>query len=188
MMKALLAVGLLFLLSGSGLANLIVNGDFEQALDVGWTDTVNVITGDHRFERGDTFGNGTGYAAKVYKYLGYFASLRQTVAVPNLDVTLAFDARLLQALGSSTCWPVAAFLVRYIDAAGAELGSTVWYNHSVYANWQRNDTCNLIEVTSTAWNHYELNLASEVAANLPGVSAADVSKVCVDLFAYDSGT
>jgi hypothetical protein len=180
--------GLLALLAGTGMANYIVNGDFEQPTAVGWTDTVHVIAGDYRFELSDTLGLGAGQASKVRKYLGKFASRRQAVAVPNTNLTLTFDARLVQALGSSTCWPVAAVFVRYLNAAGAELGATCWYNHSVYANWQDNDTMNLIEVTSLDWNHYELNIAGELAANLPGVNAADVAQVMVDLFAFDSGT
>jgi hypothetical protein len=188
MRKALLAVGLLALLSGSGLANLIVNGGFEEPFETGWKDTVFSMAGDFRYERGDTFGNGTGYAAKVYKYLASFASLYQAVPVTGLDLTLSFDARLLQGSGSSTCWPVAAFFARYLNAGGNEIGATCWYNHSVYADWRDNDTMNLIEITSADWNHYEINLADEIATNLPGVNAADVAMVCVDLFAYDNGT
>ena len=180
--------GLFLLLSGTGLANLIINGDFEQSMDVGWTDTVYVIAGDYRYEQGDTFGSGTGQAVKVRKYLGKFASLQQAVAVSGTDLTLTFDAKLNQALGSSTCWPVAAMFVRYLGAAGNELGATCWYNHSTYADWRDNDTMNLIEVTSFDWNHYELIIASELATNLPGVNATDVAQVMVDLFAFDSGT
>lgn len=188
MRKALLAVGLLALLSGTGFANLIVNGDFEEPFETGWKDTVFSMAGDFRFERSDTFGLGTGYAAKAYKYLASFASLRQAVPVTGVDLTLSFDAKLVQYGGSSTCWPVAAFFARYLNAEGFEIGATCWYNHSIYADWRDNDTMNLIEITSDAWNHYEISVANEIATNLPGVNAADVAMVCVDLFAYDNGT
>ena len=188
MNRIFVAIGMLALLAGAGMANLIVNGDFEQPPEVGWKDTVYVIAGDYRYEQSDTLGLGTGQATKVRKYLGKFASRRQAVAVPGTNLTLTFDAKLVQGLGSSTCWPVAAMFVRYLDAAGVELGATGFYNHSVYATWVDSSTLHLNEVTSFDWNHYELGIADELSKNLPGVNAADVSQVMVDLFAYDHGT
>jgi opacity protein-like surface antigen len=188
MSRVLLAAGLLVLLSSAVPANLLVNGDFEQPLETGWKDTVYSLAGDYRYERSDTFGQGTGQAAKARKYLAKFASLRQAVPVPGADLTLSFDARLNIGGGSSTCWPVAAVFVRYLDASGAELGATCWYNHHPSADWLDNDTMNLVEVTSFDWNRYELRIAQEIATNLPGVSPEDVGQVMFDLFAYDNGT
>jgi hypothetical protein len=188
MNRIVLAIGILALLAGTGMANLFVNGDFEQPPEVGWKDTVYVIAGDYRYEVSDTLGLGTGQATKVRKYLGKFASRRQAVAVPGTDLTLTFDARLVQGLGSSTCWPVAAMFVRYLDAAGTELGATCFYNHSVYATWTESSTLNLNEVTSLDWNHYQLRIAEEISTNLPGVNAANVAQVMVDVFAFDNGT
>lgn len=188
MKRILLVAGLLVMLSGSGTANLLVNGDFEQPLSVGWKDTVFSLGGDYRFERSDTFGSGTGYAAKVYKLLALFASLSQVAPVPGPDLRLSFDARLRIEEGSSTCWPVAAVFARYRTGQGRELGATCWYKHSIYANWRSSDTFHLIEVTADGWNHYELDIAAELNANLPRINPADVAQVVIDLYAYDSGT
>jgi hypothetical protein len=188
-MNRILAVaGILALVAGAGAANLFVNGDFEQPPEVGWKDTVYSIAGDYRYERSDTFGSGTGYAMKARKYLAKFASLQQSVAVPNTDMDLTFDAKLVWGGGSSTCWPVAAMFVRYLDAGGAELGATCYYNHSPYADWSGNDTLNLVEVTSFDWNRYQLHVGQELSTNLPGVNAANVAQVMVDIFAFDNGT
>jgi len=110
----------LLALAGFGFAdNLLVNGDFEQPLEVGWTDTVVGSTGLFSFTRADTLGQPTpGFAASVYKTLASYASLSQTVDVPGVDLTLQFDGKLEIGGGSSTCWPVAAFYIRYRDAAG----------------------------------------------------------------------
>ncbi len=182
------AAWLLVLMAGTGAANLFVNGDFEQPQEVGWKDSIYSIAGDYRYERSDTFGSGTGYAMKVRKYLASFASLLQAAPVPGTNLTVAFDAKLVWGGGSSTCWPVAAMFVRYLNADGAELGATCFYNHSPYADWRGNDTLNLVEVTSFDWNHYELHVGTELNSNLPGVNAADVAQVMVALFAYDNGT
>jgi opacity protein-like surface antigen len=184
----MLAAAVLALLAGTGMANLFVNGDFEQPPEVGWKDTVYSMAGDFRYERSDTFGLGTGYAMKARKYLAKFAALQQAVPVSSTDLTLRFDAKLVWGGGSSTCWPVAAVFVRYLDAANAELGATCYYNHSPYATWAGNDTLHLVEITSFDWNRYELNLASELSTNLPGVNTANVTQVMFDIFAFDNGT
>ncbi|MBM3322771.1 hypothetical protein FJY69_04780 [candidate division WOR-3 bacterium] len=188
MMRISAAVGMLALLAGSGMANLLVNGDFEQPLEVGWKDTVYSMAGDYRFERSDTFGSGTGYAMKARKYLAKFASVRQAVAVTGTDLDLSFDAKLVWGSGSSTCWPVAAVFVRYLDAAGAELGATCYNNHSPYSTWTGNDTLHLVEVTSFDWNRYQLHVGQELSTNLPGVNGAAVAQVMVDMFAFNNGT
>jgi len=192
MKKSLPALLLALLLAGAaGADGLLLNGDFEQPLDVGWTDTVQNSAGTFSFTRADTFGQPTpGYAAKVYKYLARYASLRQTVDVPSANLTLTFDARLKIGGGSSTCWPVASVWVRYLDANSTELGNTRFCRSSVYSTWVNSDTVHLIEIADTTggWNNYSLNLAEEIAANLPGVSAADVARITIDLFAYDNGT
>ena len=192
MQRILLVSAFLLMLAGPVTASeYIVNGDFEQTLDVGWTDTTLNSAGSYAFERADTFGQPTpGYAAKAYKMLAKFASLRQTVDVPSVDLTLSFDGRLKMGGGSSTCWPVASFWVRYADASGVELGNTRFCRSSVYSTWASSDTVHLIEITDTtgAWNNYSLNLREEIVANLPGVNPDNVAKVTVDLFAFDNGT
>ena len=192
MQRILLASAFLLFLAGPVTADeFLVNGDFEQSLDVGWTDTVESSAGSFAFSREDTFGQPTpGYAAKVYKYLAKYASLRQTVDVPNVDLTLNFDARLKIGGGSSTCWPVASLWIRYADASGLELGNTRICRSSVYSTWTKSDTVNIIEITDTtgAWHNYTLNLRDELATNLPGINADNVKKITVDLFAYDNGT
>ena len=192
MQKILLASAFLLFLAGPVTADeLLVNGGFEQTLDVGWTDTVANEAGTFAFERADTFGQPTpGFAAKVTKYLARYASLRQTVDVPSVDLTLSFDGRFKIAGGSSTCWPVASLWIRYADASGVELGNTRICRSSIYSTWASSDTVHKIEVSDTtgAWDNYSINLREELATNLPGINPDNVKKVTVDLFAYDNGT
>jgi hypothetical protein len=168
----------------------LVNGDFEQPLDVGWTDTAKVEVGTFSFERSDTFGQpNPGYAAKAYKMLARYASIYQTVDVPDVNLTLSLDARLKIGGGSSTCWPVASVWVRYADSFGLELGNTRICLSSVYSTWTKSDTVGIIEITDTtgAWHHYNLNLKQELS-HLPGINPDAVKKITIDLFAYDNGT
>jgi hypothetical protein len=187
----LLTAVLLALALPAAAGELLVNGDFEQSLDAGWTDTVQLEAGTYFFDRADTFGQPSpGFAAVVHKELARYAALRQTVDVADVGLVLGFDARLKIGGGSSTCWPVASVWVRYANAAGLELGNTRICRSSEYSTWAKSETVSIIEVTDTtgAWNHYSLDLAQELATHLPGISSADVKKVTVDLFAYDNGT
>jgi hypothetical protein len=191
MQRILLATAFFLFLAGPVTADeFLVNGDFEQSLDVGWTDTIVSSAGLGTIERSDTLGQPTpGNAVRVYKYLAQFSSLSQTVDVPSTDVSLTFDARFRIGGGSSTCWPVASFWVRYIDASGVELGNTRYYLHDQYATWAKSDTVSLFQVTDTGvWRNYSLNIAQELNTNLPGVNPSNVAKLCVDIFAYDNGT
>ena len=184
------AVVFLAVLAGLASANLLVNGDFEQPISVGW-DTVSAnVAGSDTFTWSDTLGQPTpGHAAAVYKYLASHASLNQTVDVPSVNLTLTFDARFQIGGGSSTCWPVAAFVVRYLDAAGTSLGNSQIYLHDQYCTWAGSDTQSLIDITTPGvWTPYTLNIASELSTHLPGINPADVSKLQIDLFSYDNGT
>ena len=192
MQRILLTSALLLMFAGPAAATqYLVNGDFEQPLNVGWIDTANVEVGTYSFERSDTFGQPSpGYAAKAYKMLARYASIRQTVDVPDVNLTLNLDARLKIGGGSSTCWPVASVWARYADSSGLELGNTRIYLHNQYCTWAKSDTVSLIQVSDTtgAWNHYTLNLKQELAGHLAGINPDAVKKITIDLFAYDNGT
>jgi uncharacterized protein (DUF779 family) len=178
-------------LTGLGLGTeLLVNGDFEQPLDVGWTDTVVSAAGSANFERSDTLGQPSpGFAVRVYKYLASYASLSQTVDVPDVNLALSFDGRLSIGGGSSTCWPVAAVIVRYLDASATSLGNTRIYLHDQYCTWATSDTQSLIDITTPGvWTPYSLDIASELSTHLSGINPASVSKLKVELFAFDNGT
>lgn len=188
MTKKVLAAGILALVVSIGWSNLLVNGDFEAPFEGSW-DTLATGAGFWAMERSDTLGSGTGYAARAYKYLADYASIAQTVPVVGADLALSFDARLWVNGGSPSCWPVAALIVRYLDTGGTELGSTKFYCHDEFAQWQSSDTAHLVDVSRmTGWNHYDLNIRQEITENLPGVNPARVGNVRVELYAFDSGT
>jgi hypothetical protein len=177
-------------LVGLASANLLVNGDFEQAIDVGWDTIADNAAGGDTFTWSDTLGQpSTGHAVAVRKYLAKYASTNQTVNIPGVNLTLTFDGRLQIGGGSSTCWPVASFVVRYLDSAGVSLGNTKLYLHDQYCDWAGSDTQSLIDITTPGvWTPFSLDIASELSAHLPGIDPASVKKLTVDLYAYDNGT
>jgi uncharacterized protein (DUF779 family) len=191
MNRTMIVLSLLAGLAACGFADeLLTNGHFEQPLDVGWDTTAVNLAGGDTFSRADTFGQpAPGYAAKARKYLASYASIRQTVDIPDVNLALTFDGRLSIGGGSSTCWPVAAFVVRYLDAGGTSLGNSKIYLHDQYCTWAVSDTQSLIEVTTPGvWTQFSLDIAAELAAHLPGINPANVRKLTAELFSFDNGT
>ncbi len=184
------AVIFLAVLVGLASANLLVNGDFEQTIDVGWDTIAENSAGGDTITWSDTLGQpSSGYAVAVRKYLAKYASMSQTVDVPDVNLTLTFDGRLEIGGGSSTCWPVASFVVRYLDASGVSLGNTKIYLHDQYCSWAVGDTQSLIDITTPGvWTQFSLDIADELSKHLPGIAAASVKKLTVELYAYDNGT
>ena len=184
------AVILFTALVGLASANLLVNGDFEQPIGVGWDTVSNNLAGADTVFWVDTLGQpSAGYAVAVRKHLLSYASVQQTVDVSGANFTLTFDGRLQIGGGSSTCWPAAAFVVRYLDSTGASLGNTMLCLHDQYCTWESSDTQSLIDVkTPGEWTPFSLNVASELSAHLPGIDPANVKKLTISLYAYDNGT
>lgn len=171
-------------------AEFLTNGDFEQPLSVGWTQGINNAAGEYSFDRWDTMGQPTpGFAARVYKYLMFYATLSQTADVPGAALEFRFDGRLRMAGGSSACWPAGAVVLSYLSSSGAELGSTMFLLRNEYCDWVESDTLHFIDVTlPDEWVSYQLDIARELADNLPGVNPADVRKMKVQLYSYVNGT
>ena len=167
--------------------NLLVNGDFEQDLSVGWVvDTSGY--GYRTFSRDTAYQPDPDYEALDSLYSGSGTSkLGQIVDVPGPALHLSFSARFNIGAGSSSCWPVAYVEVGYLDSDGNRLGETRFYYHNSYCTWAPTDNLSLIEVADSLWNDYELDVADELSMHLPGVDPGDVCKIEVALVDTTSG-
>lgn len=167
--------------------NLLVNGDFEQVLTNGWTQTYGG-SGTRIFDRDTSYHPDPDYEGYVQQYSGSgWARLAQSVTTGNDALLLSFSAWFSIGAGSSTCWPVAAVCVEYLNSSSAVLGETRFYSHNAYCNWTGSSTLHLIEVTSTSWEDYELDVHQELIDNLPGVNPDSVRGVQISLYCYTSG-
>lgn len=163
--------------------NLLVNGNFEQELTVGWT-YADSGYGTHFADRQTYHHPDPDFEAQTYQYDNPgWARLAQSVDVPGVLVQLSFQASFAESGGTSTCWPAACFQVCYRDAGGNLLGETRYY-YSTYANWTPSPTLSLYRITDPAWSQYTLNIADEVSTNLPGVDPGAVARVEVALLSY----
>jgi hypothetical protein len=181
-LKSLLLIPFLAL----GLAfsqELLINGDFEQELAVGWTRTDSGY-GTHQVLRGTEYQPDPDFEAWVYQYDNPgWTRLSQLVPVPGVALQLSFWAKFSESGGSSTCWPAACFQVCYYDNDTNLLGETRYYL-STYATWIPSPVLSLYRISSRDWNRYELNIADELTNNLPGVDPTAVAFVEVALWSY----
>jgi hypothetical protein len=182
MKKSVLILPLLLLTLGFS-QELLVNGDFEQELTVGWTYT-DSGTGTHWAARDPGYQPDPDNEAQTYQYDNPgWARLGQVVDAPGTVLDLTFWASFAESSGTSTCWPAACFSVCYYDAAMTLLGETRYY-YSTYADWVPSGTLSLYRVTDPNWTEYTLNIAEELGNNLPGVDPGNVARVEVALLSY----
>jgi hypothetical protein len=162
---------------------LLINGDFEQELTVGWNQLVNG-SGTHTINRDVSYHPDPDYEAMAYQYDNPgWTRLSQTVDVPGPMLELNFTACFAESGGTSSCWPAACFSICYLDANDVVLGETRYY-YSTYATWTPTATLNLIHTYDPNWTQYTLDIVDELSQNLPGVNPGDVVKVEVALYAY----
>jgi len=167
--------------------NLLVNGDFEQELSVGWVQDTGGY-GYMTFARDTAYEPDPDYEALDSLYSGNgISKLGQTVDVPGPALHLSFRANFGIGAGSSTCWPVACVAVGYLDSDDNRLGETRFFYHNEYCDWVPSGTFSLINVTDPNWNQYELDVADELSQNLPDVDPGDVSRIEVALLDTTSG-
>jgi hypothetical protein len=161
-------------------ANMLTNGDFEQELSVGWTQT---IVGIGTITRATTYDPDPDYEAYVYKADGNgYVTLAQVTDIATTDLVFSANAKLYTFSTSSQCWAGAAVCVSYLNAADDVLGWTRICVTSIACPWYNNDTCHVIEVADTSWHSHTLNIEDEFQS-LPGITPSEVAKIEVALLA-----
>jgi hypothetical protein len=177
-----LAAALLLLGAAAGQATpleCVVNGDFEQELEVGWQqldEATNAaiarnadLDDDPDQELGLRFNNGVGEI-----------SVWQRFAIPNTDLDIATTIRA-RASGSGGAWVAAGFRLGYLDRNMVVLGRTFIGRMSSDCPWFGSPTLHLVTSAHDEWEQYSFNLNDELA-NLPGVDPSEVAYLEVEVF------
>uniref|UniRef100_A0A7V3PT94 DNRLRE domain-containing protein n=1 Tax=candidate division WOR-3 bacterium TaxID=2052148 RepID=A0A7V3PT94_UNCW3 len=181
-LKYLLSLVLITVLLGFS-QELLLNGNFEQELSIGWTQT-DSGSGTHQVQRGTEYQPDPDFEAWVYQYDNPgWTRLSQLVPVPGVALQLSFWAKLIGYGGTTTCWPAACVQVCYYDRDTNLLGETRYY-HTTYADWQPSPTLSLYRVNDTTWLYHQLDIAAELTQNLPGVNPSEIAFIEVALWSY----
>jgi len=177
-MKRLLV--LIMLVSISVASNYVSNGDFEQALTVGWTQMMT--GGGTTISRSTTYDPDPDYEVYLYKATGTsgYAQLWQTTDIPTCNLNLSFSAKLYAWDNYSGAWAAAAVMIAYLDNSNNVLGETRICRWSYDCPWTSAPDCHIIQVTDSLWHDYNFNILDELA-NLPAVDQNEVAKIKITL-------
>jgi hypothetical protein len=158
----------------------MVNGDFEQALTVGWTQAM--YGGGTTIIRGTTYDPDPDYEAYVYKATGTtgYAQLLQIANIPTCNTDLSFSAKLYAWDNYSGAWAGAAVVIGYLDSTNALLGETRICQWSYDCPWVNAANCHIIQVTDSLWHSYSMNILDELLY-VPAVDPDEVAKIKITL-------
>lgn len=182
-MKHVLLCLAIVAITASFAQNLVVNGDFEQALTTGWTQYSANSSGG--ITRSTTYDPDPDYEAYVYRIgststASGYEDLYQIVDIPSTN--LQFHANLkLYAYDNGSPWCAACLVLKYLNSSNAVLGQTRIYAYSGGCPWTNTSTLHLIGVSDSLWHTYSFNINDELA-NLPGVNPGQIAKIRVALF------
>ncbi|MBD3237304.1 MAG: hypothetical protein GF330_11410 [Candidatus Eisenbacteria bacterium] len=166
----------LALVPAAGADELLINGTFEEDLEVGWQ---QILDGGNLY-RATNYDDDEDYEARAHKGTGTGgAELRQEVAIPGLDATFHAALRPL-ASATSSAWAGSGIRVGYLDDAGTLLGETHLGVITSYCPWENSPTFHLIELDPGVWQERGFRIDEELA-NLPGVDPAEVRRLRVSL-------
>jgi hypothetical protein len=150
---------------------LVINGDFEQPLDVGW-DQWSAGYGA-TFSRQVDCDDDMNYEARLRRGTGNgSAMLYQVVGMPSTDLEFSVDLKAY-AMATATAWAGAGVIVAYLDGDGFTLGETRICSTSPYCPWDTSPTSHIIPVPNNIWENHAFNLADELT-NLPGIDPAEI--------------
>ncbi len=165
-------------------ADLITNGNFEQDLSIGWEQDEKIHYNVSKCEiSSDDYNSDGDKEAYTYTYLGYHATLYQTVSMQSQDVLFSASAKLYPSKGVGGYWAVSAIRIYYLDSSENTLGETRIYATSGTCPWSNSSTVHLIKVSDTGWHDYSFNIQDELA-NLSGVNPSNIAKLKVALYCY----
>lgn len=171
---------LIMLISISAASNYVSNGDFEQALTVGWTQMMT--GGGTTISRSTTYHPDPDYEVYLYKATGTsgYAQLWQVADIPTCNMDLCFSAKVYAWDNYSGAWAAAGVMIAYLDNADNVLGETRICQWSYDCPWINTPECHIIQVTDSLWHDYTFNIQDELA-NLPAVDPNEVAKIKVTL-------
>jgi hypothetical protein len=167
---------------------LVQNGNFEQdPLANGWVfDRCGNYpdTGNCRFRWRHNLDPDRDFEVMVQKTLHRGAQLSQVVAVPSLDLEFDASCRMYCSTRSETTWTAACVNLEYLDADDSLLGTTTIYKPTSGCTWTSDSRLHLIRVSDTLWHDYHIDVADELARNLPGVSAGDIVSIRIGVLGF----
>ncbi len=177
---------LLIIIGFCSAGHLLTNGNFEQELNIGWSQSIGT---QGTADTVDRFMDILNYVARVKKYDATHAILYQTVDVPTTDLDFSINTKLYayEYNSTATYWSAAAVCLRYLDENSNLLGETRIAQRSAHCPWTNSNTLHIInELFPGIWSTFSFNIDTELVF-LPGINPSDVKKIQVALLDTTDG-
>ena len=159
----------------------LVNGNFEQELNIGWNQFIDYQNTLDVIDRATNLDSDTDYEARIKKYDASCAKLYQTVNITSTNMQFSVKVNLSanEINHYATYWSAAAICLRYLSSNNNLLGETRIVYKSAHCPWVSSNTVHLIEATvPDTWQTYSFNLNTELT-NLSGVNPANIKMIQV---------
>lgn len=161
---------------------LITNGDFEQDLSAGWTQTIYGTAAT--ITRGSGYDPDPDYEVYVYKGTGTgHAKLHQTAYIPTTDLDFSAALKLYASSNSTTCWAAAALVIAYLDEEGELLGESMICAKSTACTWTNSPTRHIITPADSFWHDYAFNINAELEY-LSGIVPGEIKQIQIALASF----
>jgi hypothetical protein len=161
----------------------LLNGNFEQGLEVGWQTLAKDYDGSNTVTRAGENKNHYAYLKKVW--CGY-ARLFQIANLSSLDQELSVRLRLNARSNREDYSALAAFVLSYLNDKNEVLAETrIAYSTNDLSN---TPTLHIISVKPSEWKTYNLNLKEEIANQFPKIDIAKTKKLKISLYASNDQT
>lgn len=179
----IIVISMLFLavcLSSAG--KLGINGEFEQPLTDGWSQTINGL--NVTIDRATDYDPDPDYEAYVYKGTGGgYCRLYQVANIfdiPLNELDFSVNAKLYAYDNDPEAYTGAAVELIYLDENDSCLGATKICARSSQCPWSNTSNHHIIDAPNTQWNNYTFNISDELT-NLPGIAPGDIKKIQISL-------
>lgn len=167
----------------------LLNGDFEQELNIGWIKNTAGLNYSDAIERARNLDSDDDYELMIEKVNAGHIKLLQTIDVSTTSLNFSVSAKLqaIEHNSYASYWAAAAICLRYLNESNQLLGETRITHKSPNCPWQNNEKLHLINVPNPDnWYTYGFNINDELA-NLSAVNLSDIKKIQVVLMDTTNG-
>ncbi len=168
---------------------VLINGDFEQPLTVGWKQKNQNVSYSDEINRATNLDDDEDYELIVEKLSSGQMKLYQIVEIANANLHFSVNAKMSAAEQNTEAeyWAAAVIGLLFLDKDNAVLGETKITAKSLHCPWTDTKNLHIISVDDySKWHNYSFNINDELD-NLPGINPKDVKKIQIAISAISQG-
>lgn len=158
---------------------VIVNGDFEQELNIGWQRNTSGLNYSDEIARYQNLDGDNDFELVIEKINAGHIKLYQTIEFPTGDLQFSAKANLrsIEYNPNASYWAAAVICLRYLNDNHQLLGETRIVSKTAHCPWQNTNTLHLINVPHMdSWYTYSFKISEELS-HLSGITVSDIKKL-----------